>query len=285
MTGRILATRAHAKINVFLRVLSRRDDGFHDLESLVLPVSLHDLVTVRADEDLSVQVIGEHASKVPRDGGLALTAATAIAEACGRDHPHGAAIQIDKRIPVTAGMGGGSADAAATLHALNDLWGCAVPAGSLTEIAASVGSDVPALLAGRPVLIRGRGEHVLPVHMPSSVWVVRPFDQQVRTPDAFAWWDVEGVTGPDAGALVAAAETAHVDLLGASLFNDLQAPVCARHPQVAETIEAFLDVDAVGAVMSGSGPTVAALARHLLHAERLAAAVPGSFVVSGPPAP
>jgi 4-diphosphocytidyl-2-C-methyl-D-erythritol kinase len=278
-----LTRRAHGKINLFLRVLRRREDGYHDLESLVLPLSLHDLVTVRLDNDLTLTMAGEHAAAVPAEGNLALAAARALAEACSADHPHGAAIEVEKRIPVAAGMGGGSADAAAILTALDELWACGLGIDRISSIGASLGSDVPALLMAAAVFVHGRGERVHPVHAQTSLWVIRPFDFQVRTPDAFTWWDEDGVTGPDAGALVAAAETGNADLLGSSLFNDLQGPVCARHPQIADTITAFLEADALGAVMTGSGPTVAALARHLIHAERLAEAVPGSLVVSGPP--
>jgi 4-diphosphocytidyl-2-C-methyl-D-erythritol kinase len=180
-------------------------------------------------------------------------------------------------------MGGGSADAAATLRVLDQLWGTGLDDRALAEVAVGIGSDVPALLAGEPVFARGKGEHVVPVHMPSTWWVIRPFPFGVRTPDAFAWWDRDGETGPDPGVLVAAAEAGNANVLGLALFNDLQAPVCARHPEVAETIAAFEDAGALGVVMTGSGPTVAALAQHLGHADRLAAAVPGSFVTGGPP--
>ena len=278
--------RAHAKINVFLRVLGLRDDGYHDLESLVLPISLYDVVTVRDSDRATLAVSGERAGELSARGAtnLALTVAKVLAESAGR--PTAAArISIEKRIPVAAGLGGGSADAAMTLKALNALWDLALDDARLQEVAASVGSDVPALLAGVPVLAHGRGERIQPVHMAPSTWVIRPFDLQVRTPEAFAWWDTDGSTGPDPGVLLAAAETGNAELLGHAMYNDLQRPVCARHPQIADVITAFHEAGALGAVMTGSGPTVAALARHLGHADRLAEAVPGSIVVSAPPAP
>ena len=105
----------------------------------------------------------------------------------------------------------------------------------------------------------------------------------IRTLDAYEWWDEEGATGPDPGALIAAAETGNLELLGSALFNDLQAPVASRHPQVLEGIESFRRAESLGEVMSGSGPTVAALARDRAHADLLAAVVPGSIVVSAPP--
>ncbi len=276
---------AHAKINVFLRVLGARDDGYHDLESLVLPVTLADTVTVHGATGLKVEVRGDpEKSEAAGAGGmnLALVAALALAETCGS--AAGASIEIEKQIPVAAGLGGGSADAAATLFALNELWGCGLDIDELLEVAEKVGSDVPALLMRRPVLMRGRGERVVGVTTMTSWWVVKPFDFPTRSPDAYRWWDEDGsVTGPDPGVLFAAVETGNSELLGSALFNDLEGPVSRRHPEIAEAKEAFLEAGALGAVMSGSGPTVVALAAHMFEADKLAAAVPGSFVVSGPP--
>lgn len=280
-----LTLRAHAKLNVFLRVLRARPDGFHDLETLVLPLELHDLVSVRGEAGFELSVAGPMADGVPGDAAnLAVTAAQTLAAEAGLAEV-GAAIEIDKRIPVAAGLGGGSADAAAVLHALDILWHVGLDAEGLRAVGAKVGSDVPAMLAAEPVFATGRGEVLTPVHVLHSWWVLKPFDFEVRTPDAFSWWDEDPVTGPDSGALVAAAETGNLDLLGSGLFNDLQPAVVARHPQIARTIERFEEAGALGAVMSGSGPTVAALASTLSHAERLALAVPGSIVTSGPPAP
>jgi 4-diphosphocytidyl-2-C-methyl-D-erythritol kinase len=229
----------------------------------------------------------EELADAVRAGGmnLGLVAALALAEVC--DAPgRGAAIEIVKRIPVAAGLGGGSADAAAVLLALDELWGCGLDRDALFVLGERIGSDVPAMLAGEPVLMRGRGERLAPVHVLTTHWAVRPFGFPTRSPDAYRWWDEDGgATGPDPGALIAAAESGNGELLGHALYNDLEAPVAARHPEIARVREAFLDAGALGAVMSGSGPTVVALARHLGHADRLAEAVPGSFVVSGPPSP
>jgi 4-diphosphocytidyl-2-C-methyl-D-erythritol kinase len=286
-TIRSVTRAAPAKLNVFLRVLGARDDGYHDLESLVLPLSLADEVTVTEAEKLDVTVDAEIELSEGLDAGgmnLTLVAALALAEACG-GLIRGAAIRIAKRIPVAAGLGGGSADAAATLLALNELWGCGLDHDGLLSIGERIGSDVPAMLAGGAVMMRGRGELIAPVHVVTTWWVVKPFGFPTRSPDAYRWWDEDGGTvGPDPGALVAAAETGNAELLGHALFNDLEAPVARRHPEISGTKRAFLEAGALGAIMSGSGPTVVALARHMGHADRLAEAVPGSFVVSGPPA-
>jgi 4-diphosphocytidyl-2-C-methyl-D-erythritol kinase len=278
---------AHAKINVFLRVLGAREDGYHDLESLVVPVSLADRVTVHRADALRVVVRGpgEVAGEVPAGGlNLALVAALALGDAC--PDTGGALIEIEKRIPVAGGLGGGSADAAATLLALNELWGCGLDEATLADLGARIGSDVPALLAGGPVLMHGRGELVAPAEAAPMWWALVRFDFGVRSPDAYRWWDeAGGPTGPDPGPLLEAARAGDAETVGPLLFNDLEPPVFARHPAIAEAKDRLLEAGALGAVMSGSGSSVLGLARDRSHAERLASAVEGALAVSGPPAP
>lgn len=279
-----VAMPAHAKLNVFLRVLGRRDDGYHDIETLVLPISLHDRVIVEAADGSTVDVLGSFVGNVPTDEtNLVLRAARALAAEAGTPD-RGAHITIEKSIPVAAGLGGGSADAAATLLALNELWSTGRDRRALARVGSSVGSDVPALVAGEPVFARGRGELVDPVLVQSSTWVVKTFDLGVSSTEAYAWWDERSATGPDPGALIAAAETGNDELLGSALFNDLQEPVVARHPEIAEAIDAFLAAGAYGAVMTGSGPTVVALCS-FGKAQTIAEAVPGGLVVDAPPKP
>jgi 4-diphosphocytidyl-2-C-methyl-D-erythritol kinase len=279
---------AHAKLNAFLRVLGRREDGYHDIETAILPLELHDDVTVEEADALEVIVTGEGAGALEAAGGDSLTgrAAHAWATTAGVGAPR-ARITIEKRIPVAAGLGGGSADAAATLVALDELFGTELPAEALLGAAATVGSDVPALVAGGPMFAEGRGERVVPLHALTTHWVVKPFGFAVRAAAAYAWWDdASPRTGPDPGALVAAIEVGDDALFGSAMFDDLEPAVAARHPDVARAVAAFGDAGALGAIMSGSGPTVVALARHLGHADALSVAVPGSFVTSSaPPTP
>ena len=278
-----LQMAAHAKLNVFLRVLGRRDDGYHDIETLILPISLADDVTVEPADELTLSLEGPAAERVPVDDtNLALRAAHALAAEAGGARPPGARISIHKRIPVAAGLGGGSADAAATLLLLDELWAFGRGRDGLARLAGKLGSDVPALLLGEPAYAEGRGERVSPVFVQSTTWVVKPFAFGVSSADAYAWWDERSTTGPDAGALIAAAEAGNNALLGSALYNDLQEPVAARHPEISRTIEAFIEAGAEGAVMSGSGPTVVALCRFAT-APDIARAVPGSLVVDAPP--
>jgi 4-diphosphocytidyl-2-C-methyl-D-erythritol kinase len=281
MTG--LHMQAHAKVNLFLRVLGRRADGFHEIETLLLPISLADRVTAEPAHELTVSLAGPLAAEVPPDeANLALRAARVLAAEAGGADPPGAHITIEKRIPVAAGLGGGSADAAATLVLLDELWSTGLGREGLAPLAADIGSDVPALLLGGPAYAHGRGEQVAPVLVQSTTWVVRPFTFGVSSADAYAWWSEVGTTGPDPGALIAAAESGNDALLGSALYNDLQGPVADRHPEVAEIIQAFVGAGAHGAVMAGSGPTVIALCSFAA-AEDVADVVPGSFVAETPP--
>jgi len=284
VTPRVVRREARAKINVFLRVLGAREDGYHELESLVVPISLSDVVTVEPAEALRVEVEGaaELAGEGPGGLNLALVAALALADAC--PDAAGALIRIQKRIPVAGGLGGGSADAAATLHALNELWGCDVDPATLAGMGEHIGSDVPAMLVGEPVLMTGRGERLAPVACAVLHWALVDLGFGVRSPDAYRWWDENGArTGPDPDALLAAAAGGDPAALGPLLFNDLEAPVVARHPAIGEATARLLAAGALGAVMSGSGSSVVGLARDEDHARALAAAVEGTPVV-GPTA-
>lgn len=269
------AVEAPAKLNLFLRVLGRRPDGFHDLETVVLPLDLADRLVVHAARDpsfrtrsLSLTVDGDPdlTRGVPGDEtNLVVVAAEALAERAGvRGF---AEITLEKRVPPAAGLGGGSGDAAATLRVLNDLWGCGLSDSELVAVAAQVGSDVPALLPGRPALARGRGELVEPVSVPELSWLLVTFDFGVSTRDAFGWWDEDGaVTGPDPGALMdpgrhGALEAAGTNprALAALVHNDLEAPVTRRHPRVGRALELLRGAGAPTGIMCGSGPSVAGL--------------------------
>lgn len=283
MSERVVRRVAPAKINVFLRVLGPREDGYHDLESLVVPTSLADVVTVHQADALRVDVRGAPAlaGEVPAGGlNLALVAALALGDAC--PDAGGAEIVVEKRIPIAAGLGGGSADAAATILALNELWGCDADEGTLAELGERIGSDVPAMLAAGPVLVCGRGEIVAPAEVAPLHWALVHFDFGVRSPDAYRWWDEARSTGPDPGPLLEAAAAGDAEALGPLLFNDLEAAVFARHAVIGEAKGALLAAGALGAVMSGSGSSVVGLARDGAHARELADEFPGALAISAP---
>ncbi|MGH2663788.1 MAG: 4-(cytidine 5'-diphospho)-2-C-methyl-D-erythritol kinase [Actinomycetota bacterium] len=278
--GGAVSEPATAKINLFLRVLRARPDGFHDIESLVQPVTLADGVQARPADQLSLTVVGEGARDVPWDeGNLVLRAAEVLAGAGGV--AAGAALLLQKRIPVAAGLGGGSADAAATLRALDRLWELDLGVEGLLDVAATVGSDVPGLLSGGPALIGGRGDRVVARATPRTWWVLVTQPEGVAAGDAYRWWDEDGgVTGPSPEVLIRALDAGGPRAIAPHLFNDLEAPVTARRPDVAEARSRLLDAGALTALMCGSGPTVAGLARDGQDAEQLAAAVGGIAVAS-----
>jgi 4-diphosphocytidyl-2-C-methyl-D-erythritol kinase len=275
-----ISVRAHAKINLFLRVLRRREDGYHEIQSLVCPISLADEVRVRPADRLRVQV-GGRASAI---GGLNLALVAALALADGCPDAGGALVEIDKRIPVAGGLGGGSADAAAALRALNDLWGCGVDASGLEDIAERIGSDVPAMLRDEPLLMSGRGERLAPAEVATYHWALVRFGFGVRSPDAYRWWDLDGGhSGPEPDALLAAAAAGDAEALGGYLFNDLEAPVFSRHPELDAAGRRLIEAGALGVLMSGSGSSVLGLARDAEHARELAGGFEDAEPVVSPP--
>ena len=274
-----ISVRAHAKVNLALRVLRRRDDGLHDIDSLVVPVSLADDVEVEQHEHVRLEVTGSAGlvSGVPVDEtNLAFRAAVALAHAC--PSAGGATIRVEKRIPVAAGLGGGSADAAAAMRALNDLWGCRLDPQDLAEAAAHVGSDVPALLRGGPVVIRGAGSKVEPTPVPPLHLVLLPLGFSVTAEEAYRWWDEDGgPPGPSIEPMVGVAARGDLEAIAARMANGLEGPVERRHAEVGRARERLLAAGAVGAMMSGSGPTVFGLCRDEAHRGDIASAI-------GPPA-
>jgi len=264
-----VALEARAKVNLFLRVLGLRPDGYHELETLIAPVELSDHLQIHAHSDpgqfrtlaLSLEVVGdpELVLGVPVDeSNLVMHAARSLSDATGA---RGFAdITLEKRVPAAAGLGGGSADAAETLRALNELWECGLGEAALSEVAASVGSDVPALLDGGPAIARGRGERVELFSMGALKIALVTFPFGISTGEVFRWWDQDGGrVGPDPGPAAAAASKGVPGALGQLLYNDLEDVVIRRHPAIGQAKQQLLEAGAVGVVMCGSGPTLAAL--------------------------
>lgn len=271
---------AAAKLNLFLRVVGRREDGYHEVETLIQPVTLADGVEVAASPGLALTIVGPGADSIPRaDDNLMLRAAKGLAEEAGIE-PR-ARLLLAKNVPIAGGLGGGSADAAATLRALNDLWGLGLPKERLLEIAAGLGMDVPALVYEGPVVAGGRGDLVEPIEIPQTWWVLVPLDLHVATADAYAWWDEDGgATGPDPAPIVEALRDGNLERAGPLLYNDLEPHVVQRHPQVGRAKQRLLSFGALAAVMSGSGPTVAGLCAGPRQAEDLAVETGGLVAAS-----
>jgi 4-diphosphocytidyl-2-C-methyl-D-erythritol kinase len=275
-----VTVRVPAKINLHLSVGAVRKDGFHELVTVYQAVSLYDEVTVEPADRLSVSVAGEGAGEVPLDDeNLAARAVVAAAGVVGRE-PH-LRVTIRKGIPVAGGMAGGSADAAAALVAADSLWGSSLDRTTLEGLAAGLGSDVAFLLQGGIALGTGRGEVISPVLGTGDYhWVLAFADFGLSTPAVYDQFDAlrSGADQPTAGVpdgVLAALRAGDTVALGRSLVNDLQPAALVLRPQLARVLDAGRELGAVGGVVSGSGPTVALLARSAAESVRIASALAG----------
>jgi 4-diphosphocytidyl-2-C-methyl-D-erythritol kinase len=296
-----VTVRVPAKLNLQLAVGPPRGDGYHDLVTVFHAVSLFDEVTVTPADRDGITVTGEGADRVPADSGnLALRAVAAFRAAvpgvagpvpgaaetgaAGSGAGRGVQVRIAKRIPVAAGLAGGSADAAAALVACNELWDAGLSQTQLVEIAARVGSDVAFALLGGTAVGRGRGERLTPALAPSTPyhWVLAFADGQLSTPEVYATLDrlrAGGAAEPvlDA-ALMSALRSGDARLLGRALSNDLQQAALSLFPGLRKTLAAGLELGALGALVSGSGPTCVFLAASADRALDLAASLSGAGV-------
>jgi len=273
-----VTVRAPAKVNLHLAVGRLRPDGFHDLTTVFQAVGLYDDVTVERADALTVEVTGAGADRVPQDEtNLAARAVRLIARHTGK--PADVAIRIAKGIPVAGGCAGGSADAAAALVGCDALWGTALHRDVLTGLGAQLGSDVPFSLHGGTALGTGRGEQLTPVlGQGSYAWVLALSSGGLSTPEVYRQLDRQreagpvGVVGSPADAL-AALRSGDAVALGRALGNDLQAAALALRPALRPVLDTGRSLGALGALVSGSGPTVALLTRDAGHAVDLAAAL------------
>ena len=265
-TGSV-TVRVPGKVNLYLAVGDRRDDGYHELTTVFHAVSLLDEVTVRNADMLSLELAGEGAQSLPTDErNLAWRAAELMADHVGRAPD--VAITIEKSIPVEGGMAGGSADAAAVLVAINSLWELGVPRRDLHTLAARLGSDVPFALHGGTALGTGRGEELATVLARSTFhWVLAFADGGLSTPAVFAEVDrlreSEDRSLPpaleDPEPVLAALASGDPATLAPLLGNDLQPASLSLDPNLRRTLRAGVEAGALAGIVSGSGPTCAFL--------------------------
>lgn len=262
-----LTARAHAKVNLDLRVLGVRADGYHELRTVFQAIELHD--TLVCAEHPGPFTLKCRTPGVPLDAtNLVWRAAAALWTALGRGGDIcDAVIQIDKKIPLEAGLGGGSADAAAALMALGRLWGGA-PITLLREVGATIGADVPFFLSGGTALGLGRGEEIYPlVDLPPHFLVIVRPPFGVSTAEAYGWYDEDRTEG--------VRENREFQQLpvpwpsrAAQMINDLEPPVIRRHQEIAGIKVQLREAGASAAAMSGSGSAVFGLFRSRVLAER-----------------
>ncbi|MEV7023884.1 4-(cytidine 5'-diphospho)-2-C-methyl-D-erythritol kinase [Kitasatospora sp. NPDC093558] len=286
----MITVRVPAKVNVQLGVGGLRADGFHDLANVFFAVALGDEVTASSStEGVTLTCSGPDADAVPLDdSNLAARAARLLAAHHGLADP-AVHLHIAKAIPVAGGMAGGSADGAAALVACDALWKLETPFETLLELAAELGSDVPFALVGGVALGRGRGEILEPLPVEGTYhWVFAVADGGLSTPAVFRECDrlrdeagtgssITDVPTPDADpALLAALADGDSVALAAALANDLQAAALSLRPALADTLRAGTEAGAIGALVSGSGPTCAFLAKDADGAAAVAAALRSS---------
>ena len=266
--------RAPGKINVFLRVGSLLSDGYHDVAIAYQAVSLYEDVRASHADDFSVSVTGTvELSRVPTDGAnIAIRAARLLAARTG--YRGGAHLEIDKRVPVAGGMGGGSADAAATLLACDTLWGTGRPREELLGLARELGADVPFAFTGGTAIGTGRGDQLSPALAKGQFqWVLVVADFGLSTPEVYAELDrhrerhrqdIFPVDAPSVDAdVLQALRAGDPHMLAECLHNDLQAPATHLEPGLTGVLELGEQNGALAGVVSGSGPTVAFLAADL----------------------
>ncbi len=298
---RRVRVRVPAKVNLFLAVRGVRDDKYHELVTILQTVSLRDLVEVElhgsgsaVDHPASraamrVEFSHDGTEGVPSDDdNLVMRAAHLLMDRVGMGGGRKrrllssapvTSLALTKDIPVAAGMAGGSADAAATLVALNRLWECDLDEYELRDLAGELGADIPFCVTGGTALATGTGTATARVLTRGEYhWVIGIDDQPLATPDVYRVFDEvcePSIIEPDA--VLQALRTSDAEALGAALYNDLQVAADHLRPELAERRAALLGAGALGAVVSGSGPTVVGLARDEQEAERIAVEVADVF--------
>lgn len=278
---------APAKINLHLEIIGDRTDGYHELIMIMQSVNLGDTIHLRANGTDNIRLLCNH-PLVPLDStNLAYKAVKLIQE----KYPHtgynlgGVDITIEKNIPVAAGLAGGSTNAAAVLVGLNLLWSLGLTQPELRDLAALLGSDVPFCIGGGSAIATGRGEKIEPLPDLKDFWVIlaKYNNLTVSTPWAYKAYreqfnhlyvcdrtDVEQRTHKvHSGALVKAIHHQDIQQIGALIYNDLEKVVLPEYPAVKALIDAFKEENVLGAMMSGSGPTVFALCENQESAENI----------------
>ena len=274
--SRAVTVRAPGKVNLSLRSGARGADGFHPLTTTFQALTVFEEVTASAGAGLAIEVSGPQAELVPTDAdNVAARAALLLAEHIGVDPD--VTLHLHKGVPVAGGMAGGSADGAAALVACDALWEAGLPRDELLELAGELGSDVPFALLGHTAVGTGRGHLLSPVMTRGTFhWALALRAEGMSTPRVYAKFD-ELTQGrarlePDLdNDLLLALRQADPVALGAALHNDLQEAAIDLRPELGQAVDTALEAGALGAIVSGSGPTVAVLARSAQHALALSA--------------
>ena len=275
-SARAVTVRAHAKINLDLRVLGTRPDGFHELRTVFQALDLHD--TIECIPRVGPFAIECETAGVPLDrSNLVWRAAEALWRSLRREGSvRDVLVRVQKRIPLQGGLGGGSTDAAATLLALAHAWRLPLRPNQFVDVASTLGADVPFFLSGGTALGLGKGDEIYPLADLPRHWVVLLVPGfGVASVDAYNWYDAERETGH--GSMVREAQyvPGPWPSRAAQMINDLEAPIARHHPEIEQMKTALRRAGALAAAMSGSGSTVFGLFQKrkdaVLAVERLSA--------------
>lgn len=259
---------ARAKINLTLDVLGKRADGYHEVAMIMQSVALADAVYL---SDAPAVLLEIDRSDLPADeSNMAYKAAALLQRECGVRR--GARIRLEKRIPLAAGLAGGSSDAAAVLKGLIRLWGLTLSEEKLFSLAASLGSDVPFCLYGGTALATGRGEVIQPLpDLPARPLVLAKLPVSVATAHVYQSYRAEAVARhPDTEAVLASIRQGDWQEIDSRLVNVLESVTIKEQPQIADIKQCMLAAGAAGSLMSGSGPTVFCLADDMATADQIA---------------
>lgn len=259
---------AKAKVNLTLDILGKRDDGYHEVEMIMQSIDLADIVTLEDAENIIVET--DLAELADDRTNLAYRAAELLRDTYGKGR--GAHIRIEKKIPLAAGLAGGSSDAAAVLLGLNELWKLGLDIDKLTALGARLGSDVPFCMIGGTMLAKGRGEVL--ARVPSlgeyPLVLVKP-PLGVSTAAAYGGYRAENVeTHPTADRMIRAIESGNITRVYEAMGNVLETVTIPLRPGIDEIKRALVEAGADKAMMSGSGPTVFAFAKSAQDAKRIA---------------
>ena len=268
----MIQLRAPAKVNLYLRVVGRRPDGYHELETVFERIDLADELTFEPAEALTLTC--DDAALSCGEDNLVIKAARLLHAGTGQRR--GARMHLRKRIPIAAGLGGGSSDAAAALVGLTQLWRLELSRERLFELAATLGADVPFFLTAAPWMIaRGRGELFEPIAARLGitqllVWPGEP----LSTKEVFAGWEFD-LTGlrPSISMMAHALSNGSLSELATGLWNDLQPEAIRRCPVIQKVHSSLQESGCLAAVMSGSGPSVVGLCRDRDHAQEIASRI------------
>jgi 4-diphosphocytidyl-2-C-methyl-D-erythritol kinase len=272
---RLKRIRTNAKVNLFLHVMGLRQDGYHEVETILHGVKLADDIVITTNDEPRVEVdmrlVEDLDGDVPeQEQNLAYIAARSLIENGSTEH--GVHIEILKRIPIAAGLGGGSGNAAGILVILNEMWDLGIDEDQLVDLAGGIGSDVPFCIGGGTALAKARGEQLTRLPGPNDMWyVLGVSNKPLSTRDVYSAWDELGhpseVSSASMTMALGGGDGAEVASL---LYNDLEPITFELRPELEDKKRALIEAGSLGASLSGSGPTLYGVAGNEDHARRIA---------------